>query len=234
MIGSRGAADWACPSCRAGASKAAASVRSGAPLRGDVSCKGVSSMAFFLPPCLQALRPSDRSGLLDQAPALCLLTLRGAVRASRGGLRGAFLGRLASGGQAVAADAVHSLLPPFLGPQSLHSVGGLGGWRWGIRRCPSCIVCCSVESGLEEFNSAFLCWYFPPSSPPRWYFNVKHLQYLKCREKLSLQLLQAVPHFGAALLHISRLGCREGSKEVSAQGVLCRIAASAQVSLFSV
>ncbi|XP_039203890.1 dynein heavy chain domain-containing protein 1 isoform X2 [Crotalus tigris] len=39
----------------------------------------------------------------------------------------------------------------------------------------------------------------------RWYFNVKHLQYLKCREKLSLQLLQAVPHFGAALLHISRL-----------------------------
>ncbi|XP_034282242.1 dynein heavy chain domain-containing protein 1 isoform X2 [Pantherophis guttatus] len=39
----------------------------------------------------------------------------------------------------------------------------------------------------------------------RWYFNVKHLQYLKRREKLSLQLLQAVPHFGAALLHISRL-----------------------------
>ncbi|XP_026544182.1 dynein heavy chain domain-containing protein 1 [Notechis scutatus] len=39
----------------------------------------------------------------------------------------------------------------------------------------------------------------------RWYFNVKHLQYLKLREKLSLQLLQAVPHFGAALLHISRL-----------------------------
>ncbi|XP_070605500.1 LOW QUALITY PROTEIN: dynein heavy chain domain-containing protein 1 [Erythrolamprus reginae] len=39
----------------------------------------------------------------------------------------------------------------------------------------------------------------------RWYFNVKHLQYLKLREKLSLQMLQAVPHFGAALLHISRL-----------------------------
>uniref|UniRef100_A0ABM5FVF4 Dynein heavy chain domain-containing protein 1 isoform X2 n=1 Tax=Pogona vitticeps TaxID=103695 RepID=A0ABM5FVF4_9SAUR len=39
----------------------------------------------------------------------------------------------------------------------------------------------------------------------RWCFNVKHLQYLKRREKLQLQLLQAVPHFGAALLHISRL-----------------------------
>ncbi|XP_032075272.1 dynein heavy chain domain-containing protein 1 [Thamnophis elegans] len=39
----------------------------------------------------------------------------------------------------------------------------------------------------------------------RWCFNVKYLQYLKLREKLNLQLLQAVPHFGAALLHISRL-----------------------------
>ncbi|KAF7235156.1 Dynein heavy chain domain-containing protein 1 [Varanus komodoensis] len=39
----------------------------------------------------------------------------------------------------------------------------------------------------------------------RWCFNVKHLQRLKHREKLRLQLLQAVPHFGAALLHISRL-----------------------------
>ncbi|XP_061485744.1 dynein heavy chain domain-containing protein 1 [Rhineura floridana] len=39
----------------------------------------------------------------------------------------------------------------------------------------------------------------------RWCFNVKHLQRLKRQEKLRLQLLQAVPHFGAALLHISRL-----------------------------
>ncbi|XP_077782912.1 dynein heavy chain domain-containing protein 1 isoform X3 [Podarcis muralis] len=39
----------------------------------------------------------------------------------------------------------------------------------------------------------------------RWFVNVKHLHYLKCREKLSLQLLHSVPHFGLALLHISRL-----------------------------
>ncbi|XP_013924316.1 PREDICTED: dynein heavy chain domain-containing protein 1-like [Thamnophis sirtalis] len=39
----------------------------------------------------------------------------------------------------------------------------------------------------------------------RWCVNVKYLQYLKLREKLNFQLLQAVPHFGAALLHISRL-----------------------------
>ncbi|XP_062983829.1 dynein heavy chain domain-containing protein 1 [Elgaria multicarinata webbii] len=39
----------------------------------------------------------------------------------------------------------------------------------------------------------------------RWCFNVKHLQRLKGRQTLRLQLLQAVPHFGAALLHISRL-----------------------------
>ncbi|KAJ6652297.1 hypothetical protein lerEdw1_012750, partial [Lerista edwardsae] len=39
----------------------------------------------------------------------------------------------------------------------------------------------------------------------RWYDNVKHLQYLKRREMLRGRLLQAVPHFGAALLHISRL-----------------------------
>ncbi|XP_033001694.1 dynein heavy chain domain-containing protein 1 [Lacerta agilis] len=39
----------------------------------------------------------------------------------------------------------------------------------------------------------------------RWFVNVKHLHYLKCREKLSLQLLHTVPHFGLALLHISRL-----------------------------
>nr|XP_034971207.1 dynein heavy chain domain-containing protein 1 [Zootoca vivipara] len=39
----------------------------------------------------------------------------------------------------------------------------------------------------------------------RWFVNVKHLHYLKCREKLSLQLLHLVPHFGLALLHISRL-----------------------------
>lgn len=71
----------------------------------------------------------------------------------------------------------------------------------------------------------------PP--PQRWYFNVKHLQYLKCREKLSLQLLQAVPHFGAALLHISRLGGREGSEEVPAQGFLCRFSAFAEASLFN-
>ncbi|XP_054830568.1 dynein heavy chain domain-containing protein 1 [Eublepharis macularius] len=39
----------------------------------------------------------------------------------------------------------------------------------------------------------------------RWYCNVKHLQCLKHQEMLGCQLLQAVPHFGAALLHISRL-----------------------------
>ncbi|KAH0625314.1 hypothetical protein JD844_033823 [Phrynosoma platyrhinos] len=37
-----------------------------------------------------------------------------------------------------------------------------------------------------------------------WCFNVKHLQRLKRRENLRLQMLQAVPHFGAALLQISR------------------------------
>ncbi|XP_053163641.1 dynein heavy chain domain-containing protein 1 isoform X3 [Hemicordylus capensis] len=44
-------------------------------------------------------------------------------------------------------------------------------------------------------RKAFLCWRN----------NVKHLQYLKRRETLRSQLLQGVPHFGAALLHISRL-----------------------------
>ncbi|XP_077197132.1 dynein heavy chain domain-containing protein 1 isoform X2 [Paroedura picta] len=39
----------------------------------------------------------------------------------------------------------------------------------------------------------------------RWYCNTKHLQHLKHQEMLGSQLLQAVPHFGAALLHISRL-----------------------------
>nr|XP_060623170.1 dynein heavy chain domain-containing protein 1 [Anolis sagrei ordinatus] len=38
-----------------------------------------------------------------------------------------------------------------------------------------------------------------------WCCNVKHLQRLKRTEKLRLHLLQAVPHFGEALLQISRL-----------------------------
>ncbi|XP_015280495.1 PREDICTED: LOW QUALITY PROTEIN: dynein heavy chain domain-containing protein 1 [Gekko japonicus] len=39
----------------------------------------------------------------------------------------------------------------------------------------------------------------------RWYCNTNHLQRLKHQEMLRCQLLQAVPHFGAALLQISRL-----------------------------
>ncbi|XP_060119766.1 dynein heavy chain domain-containing protein 1 [Heteronotia binoei] len=39
----------------------------------------------------------------------------------------------------------------------------------------------------------------------RWCCSTKHLHLLKQRQMLSCQLLQAVPHFAAALLHISRL-----------------------------
>ncbi|CAM5073482.1 unnamed protein product [Natator depressus] len=39
----------------------------------------------------------------------------------------------------------------------------------------------------------------------RWWQNVKHLQLLTRQEALGSYLLLAVPHFGAALLHISRL-----------------------------
>ncbi|XP_074839215.1 dynein heavy chain domain-containing protein 1-like [Carettochelys insculpta] len=39
----------------------------------------------------------------------------------------------------------------------------------------------------------------------RWWQNVKHLQLLRRQETLGSHLLLAVPHFGAALLHISRL-----------------------------
>nr|XP_056714739.1 dynein heavy chain domain-containing protein 1 [Euleptes europaea] len=39
----------------------------------------------------------------------------------------------------------------------------------------------------------------------RWFCNMRHLRHLKYREMVASQLLHAVPHFGAALLHISRL-----------------------------
>ncbi|XP_008121816.2 dynein heavy chain domain-containing protein 1 isoform X1 [Anolis carolinensis] len=48
---------------------------------------------------------------------------------------------------------------------------------------------------LYLVRKAFACWCC----------NVKHLQRLKRTQKLRLHLLQAVPHFGAALLQISRL-----------------------------
>ncbi|XP_007441550.2 dynein heavy chain domain-containing protein 1, partial [Python bivittatus] len=86
---------------------------------------------------------------------------------------------------------------------------------------PFGVLCVHPEEGSEalslgDWHREAMLWQLMQCIPffrlflvhkafTRWCFNVKHLQYLKRREKLSVQLLQAVPHFGAALLHIFRL-----------------------------
>ncbi|XP_074917982.1 dynein heavy chain domain-containing protein 1 [Chelonoidis abingdonii] len=95
------------------------------------------------------------------------------------------------------ASSQHYVFSPF-GVLHVHPEEGaealtLGEWHreatlWQLFQCIPFFRHCLVRK-------AFACWWQ----------NVRHLQLLRRQEALSKHLLLAVPHFGAALLHISRL-----------------------------
>ncbi|XP_044881349.1 dynein heavy chain domain-containing protein 1 isoform X10 [Mauremys mutica] len=95
------------------------------------------------------------------------------------------------------ANSQHYVFSPF-GVLHVHPEEGaealtLGEWHreatlWQLLQCIPFFRHCLVRK-------AFACWWQ----------NVKHLQLLRRQEALGKHLLLAVPHFGAALLHISRL-----------------------------
>uniref|UniRef100_A0A8C4YEV1 Dynein heavy chain domain 1 n=1 Tax=Gopherus evgoodei TaxID=1825980 RepID=A0A8C4YEV1_9SAUR len=95
------------------------------------------------------------------------------------------------------ANSQHYVFSPF-GVLHVHPEEGaealtLGEWHreatlWQLLQCIPFFRHCLVRK-------AFV----------RWWQNVKHLQLLRRQEALGKHLLLAVPHFGAALLHISRL-----------------------------
>ncbi|XP_053861047.1 dynein heavy chain domain-containing protein 1-like [Malaclemys terrapin pileata] len=95
------------------------------------------------------------------------------------------------------ANPQHYVFSPF-GVLHVHPEEGaealtLGEWHreamlWQLLQCIPFFKHCLVRKAFA-----------------RWWQNVKHLQLLRRQEALGRHLLLAVPHFGAALLHVSRL-----------------------------